>query len=319
VAARTEADQSRRGGGCDLGSNLSSTGCVIVTGAHRGASTWMADWITDSPRFAGIGRHECYAFEGRLHFLKTAVLRQRIMRVARRGRIAVIKRPEILYHRILQERARSAFPGAPIIAILRNPVDRSISAWWHWRRLGVLPPEVHLTDCVSQWRRLGATTGPALVVSYSLYSSPVAWLRQSFGARAQVVFFEDAIRDPRSVVAPLLAADELETLGEPIDPRNTAESNSQRVSRHSAAAGHLAYRWQAQENHFSPRLGGSELVALGRAVSRAVTGPPRPDPLMHASYLRPEDRAAVIDAVLPDLARLEEVLGRPVPANWKQP
>jgi hypothetical protein len=288
---------------------------LIISGAQKSASTSVAAWFTESDSVVQLG-NECIAFEGRVHQVRTRKLRARVAHLVGRGIIPLLKRPELLHNAVMCHRASSAFPDAMAVAILRNPVDRSVSAWEHYRTMGVIDPCIRLRDCVAIWKQTGhGRQSPAgQIIGYSLYSMALAELEQAF-RNTCVVFHERVVSDPQQALRPVL--DRLNLRDEPSEALPVLNTRGD-VARNNVIppriAGPLAFRWDDAEGHLSPRSLGWRVVALGRVAAQVVsyTG------IEAGTAATEEDRGAVSEATLGDLDRLEERLGVPVPSAWRQ-
>ncbi len=289
------------------------TDALIISGAQKSASTSVAQWLGGSPGLSAQPR-ETVAFEGRAHTRRTARLRAEAAAARADGRLLVVKRPEILHNEVVRTRAGAAFPGAVVVTVLRHPVDRAASAWWHYRRMGVLDPGLRLADCVTAWRRDGGATPAGQVVAYSRYAGPVADLSRRFD-RPLCFFHHEVTTEPGRTFAPLFDRLGVAPPADPVLPALNSKEAGLQGTRHSRLSGRLTYRWDPRERHLSPRPLGWQLVALARALSLARGRDEGDD----APAVTPEDRAAVAEAVADDLGPLAEALDRPLPAAWDQP
>jgi sulfotransferase family protein len=64
--------------------------------------------------------------------------------------------PFYLYDRLAQRRIRALIPGARLIVILRDPVERAHSNWAHLRSAGLEPVGDFVAACAAQDRRVAA-------------------------------------------------------------------------------------------------------------------------------------------------------------------
>lgn len=63
--------------------------------------------------------------------------------------------PYYLYHPVAPARAAATVPGAKLIALVRNPVDRAFSHWQHSRRLGLEYLDFDGAICAEEQRTFG--------------------------------------------------------------------------------------------------------------------------------------------------------------------
>jgi hypothetical protein len=235
-----------------------------------------------------------------------------VKRILGEGLVPVLKRPEIFHNSILRQRASAAFPEAVAIAVLRDPVERSVSAWWHYRRLGVIDPGMRLRDCVSIWERSGNASPAGPIIGYSLYAQAALGLARSF-ATISVVFSDDVARDPGQAFQPVIEWLELDEGATALPRLNTRIGVAKKASSlPPRLVGRLTYRWDAKEQHMTPRAVGWRVAALARMAAPAIERS-RPAPEVEVTD---EDRTAVFAAVCADLKLLEQYLVRPVPGSW---
>jgi hypothetical protein len=215
-------------------------------------------------------------------------------------------RPAKLYLPFVPHRIRAALPGAKLIVILRNPVDRLFSHWAHRYRESkerlplaeALAAEDRQGDAVE---RLMAADGPAFWRSRLTPDQRSTWLRtyrpigryaeqllRYFalfpGERIRVVRFEAFRDDPVGVVRELwrfLGVDNPEAPLDEVSARNPAMSiAASRVSRRARRTG--LFWW--------PPTGARRAI---RAVLDRIGPRPRFDPDVRAElveYYRPHNR-----------------------------
>jgi hypothetical protein len=138
-----------------------------VIGAQRAGTTTLHELICSHPQAARSAGKEIHFFDlyfekgpdwYRAHFPRTERLR-------RAGRITGETSPYYLFHPAAPARAAGLVPRAKILAILRNPVDRTYSHYWHTLRGGAEPLrfeealEAEPDRLAGEERRLLAETG----------------------------------------------------------------------------------------------------------------------------------------------------------------
>lgn len=206
--------------------------------------------------------------------------------------------PSYLRHPEVPAAIRRVAPDAGIVIVLREPVDRAYSSFLYARRLGFEPRS--FLDAVRA--ELSAPFDPTRFPSHvarSLYAEDVArWLAE-FGESVLVLLFDDLATDPRSQVRAVFELTDVDPdVADAIDPEH--------------------------RNAFTrPRNGPSgRLVASARARSlgRAIVPSrfrPRIESMLLVRAPKPElDQAArqlLEELFRPDVARLEEILGRRLP------
>jgi hypothetical protein len=282
----------------------------MITGAQKSASTSVAKWFGEHNGVVQLGT-ECIAFEGRVHRLRTRRVQSQVTRLAAKGVLCVLKRPEILHNEYIRSRAAAAFPEAVAVAVLRDPVDRAASAWDHYRRAGVIDANIRLRDCVTEWKKTGDNSPAGQVVGFSLYSVATMELKLAF-QRTNIVFHDDVLRDPSQAFRDVF--DQLELAQEPgrALPLMNSREQGVRVSPLPRLSGRWAYRWDDDEHHLSPRSLGYRVVAVSRMVTLAA-GRTAAEAQVKVTE---EDRSAIREITCPDLDVLEERLGCPLPSSW---
>jgi hypothetical protein len=150
-----------------------------------------------------------------------------------------------LYLPFVPDRILSHNPSARLIAILRNPVERLVSHWWHWYSRA--EEALGLTDAVAaDLERIGAGRryesaaeqeryartlddhGKGMYRSYvdsGYYAEQLArYVARVDRTRLLVLWFEDFVRDPQAVVASALGF-----LG--LDPADAARIHYPQMNR----------------------------------------------------------------------------------------
>lgn len=194
----------------------------IIIGAQKCGTTSLHDYIVRHPAVAAAMRRSLKFFDDAPSWAK-GVLWYRahfpfvLARTARSGRPLVGEcTPTYLFHPLGARRVREAIPGAKLIVMLRNPVDRTYSAYHHRRRrpgAEPLPFEEALereTERVGdEYRRLA--TDPKFVsypwrlysyLSWGRYADYLEpWIRIFGRDQLLILLNEDLAADPDRVMA----------------------------------------------------------------------------------------------------------------------
>jgi hypothetical protein len=106
---------------------------VVIIGTQRGGTTSLFDWLATHPSVSPSSTKEVHYFDRfyengerwyRTHFpLKLS------------ARLAVEATPYLLFHPLAPRRVEADLPDARFIVLLRDPVERAVSQYWHSRRL----------------------------------------------------------------------------------------------------------------------------------------------------------------------------------------
>jgi hypothetical protein len=94
------------------------------------------------------------------------------------------------------ERIDQTLPGVKLLAILRNPVDRALSALIHHIEGGKFPPDTDLIEHVAGIRPQEDRQG---IVVGGWYGASLTPFFERFGDRIAVVLHDDLDEDPRGV------------------------------------------------------------------------------------------------------------------------
>ena len=93
-------------------------------------------------------------------------------------------------------RIDESLPDAKLFALLRNPVDRTYSAFIHYMRAGRIPPE---SDLLEWLRSVPPEEDPLGLVAGSWYAASLAPYFERFGNRLQVFLHDDVVSEPEKV------------------------------------------------------------------------------------------------------------------------
>jgi hypothetical protein len=98
-------------------------------------------------------------------------------------------------------RIDESLPGVKLIAILRNPVDRTYSAFIHHMRRGRIPVDA---DLLSWLRNVDPERDKLALISGGWYGASLAPYLDRFGERLKIFLNEEASGTPRRVYAEAL-------------------------------------------------------------------------------------------------------------------
>jgi hypothetical protein len=216
--------------------------------------------------------------------------------------------PFYLYNREAQRRIRALLPGARLIVILRDPVERAHSNWTHLWSAGLDPVDDFVAACAEEERRIAA--GWADFWHYTALGRYGEQLEQLYSVfpREQVLVFRyrALVESPARVLDRICAF-----LGVPEGvltevPRENVTAHPRRSLRHVAVA--RALRVSAAVGRVVPGTA-SVTGALERVLQR--DSPPR-------QALTWEQRQALIPRFEADIRLLEVITGEDF-SDWLQP
>ena len=109
----------------------------LVIGAQKSASTFLQVCLTDHPEI-WMPRGETAYFEDPDYAQLDAGYLDRLL-APRAERLVGVKRPNWIGLPEVPARICHDYPDTRLIAVLRNPIDRAVSAYYHYIRGGFLP------------------------------------------------------------------------------------------------------------------------------------------------------------------------------------
>lgn len=204
----------------------------IIVGAQKAGTSSLFTYLVQHPAVAAPMRKEIHYFDlnaDRHHSWYKA----HFPLYKGAGWITGEASPYYLFHPLAPKRIAARLPNAKIIIMLRHPIDRAISHYWHSRRHGyeTLCPqeafEMEKRRLRHALERVKAGTYQMEHQHYSYaarscYSQQIsAYLELFPAANVKIIAMEDLVRDPAKLVA-----DTVSFLGLPpnsisdLEPRN---------------------------------------------------------------------------------------------------
>ncbi len=286
---------------------------IVVCGAQKSCSTSFAAALAEHE---GVLMHslECLSLE-RGKGLSAWALGRQADRLRDHSKALCVKRPEFLHVPEVGRRAAEVFQGGVAVVILREPVARFGSAFHHYRHFGLVS-DPSSSMYLQRWMRGEHSSRDlwAQPASFSFYGAALERLGEVFADRLEVFFQDEVVADPSRCLRAVWRAAEL----------------------HPDAAGRSAKlpRLNVGSTSLTPSRVGMIGGVLGVRRSRFGTVLPRRRPLRNvgsailtlpSAYMAPTCQSAPsataeFTALLrTDLARVERLLGRSVPAGWLKP
>lgn len=111
---------------------------LIIAGAQKSASTFIQTILSDHPEVY-LPKQEVPFFEDPDYGNMNIKEFDKIF-MNRKEKVLGIKRPNYLCKPEVGPRLAEIIPNAKVLIILRNPIDRAISAYFHNIKYGFLPP-----------------------------------------------------------------------------------------------------------------------------------------------------------------------------------
>jgi hypothetical protein len=218
--------------------------------------------------------------------------------------------PFYLYNRAAQLRIRTQLPGAKLILVLRDPVERAHSNWTHLWSAGLDPIGDFVAACAAEDRRIAA--GWADFWHYTTlgrYGEQLAHLYELFPREQVLVFrYRSLIENPAHSLDRICAF-----LGVPQGvltemPRENVTAHPDPTLRHRAVARTL--RAGHSVTATLPGHAGSGLIDRLERILQQIAAPRRP--------LTWEQRQVLIPRFEADISLLESLTGEDF-SNWLAP
>lgn len=246
----------------------------VVIGAQKAGSTFVMQCLQDHPGIY-MPHGETPFFQDpdygidRLHVLEQAV------RDAKDGQLRGIKRPNYLGQAEVPERIASHMPRGKIIAVLRNPVTRAISAYFHFLKAGHIPlvPVDHGLRAILEGKWQKDYPHATTILTYGRYDEHLARFAEYFVAeRTKLVVLDDISLDPEGVVQDLYRFLEID---DSVVPQRTDErpmSATYSLNRLQINRMLMPLVYKAGSNHarFYPRPGTKPLRYLITGFDRYI-------------------------------------------------
>jgi Sulfotransferase domain len=196
---------------------------LFVLGAAKSGTSALHDYLGQHPDIFMSDPKEPFYFEAE-YDLGSKFYFNRYFSGWAGERIAGESRHRNLYLPYIAKRIYSYNPEAKLVAILRNPIERAVSHWWHWysREQEALSLREALEADESRILSGESCSTPSEIASYSArldpygqgihrtyldsgyYSEQLDRYVSEFGKeRLFVILYEDFVKNPREVMADL--------------------------------------------------------------------------------------------------------------------
>ncbi|HEY9295730.1 MAG TPA: sulfotransferase domain-containing protein, partial [Phormidium sp.] len=118
----------------------------IIIGAQKCGTTSLYEYLIQHPQILAASKKEVHFFD--LNFAKGVDwYRQQFKPVSQKS-ITGEASPYYIFHPLVPQRIYQLFPQVKLIVLLRNPVERAISHYYHEVRLGF--EDLGLEDAIAQ-------------------------------------------------------------------------------------------------------------------------------------------------------------------------
>ena len=184
---------------------------LLVAGAHKAGTTALYRWLCEHPALAGHAQPELAFFVDDAEFARgdDAYRRYGPPDGVRDRRPFVAKHVKLMYAPAAAERLCAHSPEARVVVLLRHPVERAHSAYWHARARGRETLASFEAALDAEERRLADGMAPWHDTAYvrnGLYMEALERLEQVFPReRLRVFLDQDLAARPRELCATLFA------------------------------------------------------------------------------------------------------------------
>ena len=126
----------------------------LIVGAQKSGSTSLRAFLGEQEKDIFILNRELHFWNRKGQYQDGAGLSTYLENFAeaKPNQIKGEKSPSYLLSQEAPERIHKHFPEVKIIAILRNPIDRAYSAYWHGRRVGAIKTSTTFGEAVRNYK-----------------------------------------------------------------------------------------------------------------------------------------------------------------------
>jgi hypothetical protein len=167
----------------------------LIVGAQKSGSTSLRAFLGEQEKDIFILNRELHFWNRKGQYQDGAGLNGYLENFAeaKPNQIKGEKSPSYLVSKEAPERIHKHFPEVKIIAILRNPIDRAYSAYWHGRRVGAIETSTTFGESVRNYKvNQGKPYGD--MVTAGFYSEQIARYLNFFPLKQlHVISFESTL------------------------------------------------------------------------------------------------------------------------------
>ncbi len=167
----------------------------LIVGAQKSGSTSLRAFLEEQKKDIFILNRELHFWNRNGQYQDGAGLNAYLENFAeaKPNQIKGEKSPSYLVSKEAPERIHKHFPEVKIIAILRNPIDRAYSTYWHGRRVGAIETSTTFGEAVRNYKvNQGKPYGD--LVSAGFYSEQIARYLNFFPLKQlHVISFESTL------------------------------------------------------------------------------------------------------------------------------
>ena len=268
----------------------------LCIGAQKCGTTWLAAAVAQHPEVGTGRKKELHFFDSRDAYAKGLDWYERQFRTTPQTRAIGEFTPNYWWtvgsetpsnYLGAADRVAAAYPDLRLIVCLRDPVDRAVSAYFHNIKAGRLSPATPFLDAVRQ--------RPGLR-EFGCYGRQLdAWLERFPIERYLFLVYEEDIGPDAAKPATLHRAFQHIGVDPDFEPQDTSLGRNVRLSDFEMRRRHA--------------------TGVQRRLMSLVPDRWRDSPRWQIT-VSPSDRQALAADFAPEVARLEELLGRSMP--WER-
>ena len=172
----------------------------VVIGAQKSASTFLQDQLAQHPAIE-IAEGEVRFFEDPFYSPEAVASLPELFSAPAAGTLRGIKRPDYLGHVEVPARLHQYLPHAKLLVVIREPVARAVSAYFHYVRHGFVPllPLDEAFDALVAGSLTDRYPRSAEVLEYGLYGKHLQRYLEHFPMAQLKVFEQKALTaDPEA-------------------------------------------------------------------------------------------------------------------------
>ncbi len=293
---------------------------LFIGGAHKAGTTALYQALVQHPALAGHAQSELTFFvedeEYRQGFESRAWLRYLPRCLPRDvgARRFVGKHVKLFYRRAALERLRAFSPAAQLVLLLRQPVERAHSAYWHARAHGREELTSFEAALAAEDERVRAGRAPwhdTCYVRNGSYAEPLAQAFEVFGReRVHVHLLEDLHARPLEVVRALYGLLGVDASFRPDLERGANRAHAARSPRLARLMGRVFDSRARAKRALRACVPERVALALRQELVRWNSRPQDVPPM------QAETRAELLGRFRASNARVAELLGRDL-AHWE--
>ncbi len=170
----------------------------VVLGAQKSASTFLQDQLAQHPQIE-IAAGETRVFEDPFYSPEALSDLSRLFADKAHTLLRGIKRPDYLAHAEVPPRLGAHLPDAKLLVVLREPIARAVSAYFHYVRHGFAPlrpvDEAFSALLADEWGERWPRSRE--ILDYGLYGKHLLRYHEFFPAEQLLIFDQEPLtREP---------------------------------------------------------------------------------------------------------------------------